>query len=80
MEECEFCKGKYGKSINVIKSPLSEETQPNKVQIVQLENDTPGIILYRHGLAQGCLDIKYCPICGRKLSEESKLLLKEYKE
>jgi len=64
---CEFCKGKYGKSIDIVKSPCNEETQPNKAQIFQLENDIPGIILFRNGLAQGCIDVKYCPQCGRKL-------------
>lgn len=67
ISSCEFCKDKYGKSMNVIKSPLIEETQPNKAQVFQLEHDSPGIVLFRNGLAQGCINIKYCPQCGRKL-------------
>lgn len=66
---CKYCGGFYGhvKDIVIEKSPLDKDTQPNKAQIVQCKDDTPGIILYRYGLAQGYFDINYCPMCGRKL-------------
>ena len=66
---CEHCKGIYGKEIIIGESPDIKDTQPNKAQVIQLEDDVPGIILYRNGLAQGYFDIYFCPMCGRKLVE-----------
>lgn len=66
---CKYCTKPTGKDIDIEQSPDSKETQPNKAQIFQLKRDTPGIVLYRYGLAQGYFDIEYCPMCGRKLAK-----------
>lgn len=65
---CKYCEGIYGKYINIGESPFGKKTQPDKAQITQLIDDSPGIVLYKNGLAQGYFDICYCPICGRKLN------------
>ncbi|GAA0081340.1 hypothetical protein [Clostridium sp. CTA-6] len=67
---CKHCEGIFGKDIFIKESPSYKETQPNKAQIVQLENDKPGIVLFKNSLAQGYFDIEYCPKCGRKLLGE----------
>ncbi|OSA97288.1 UNVERIFIED_ORG: hypothetical protein B2H98_08050 [Clostridium botulinum] len=64
---CEYCMGEHGKEINIKESPNSKETQPTTVQIVQLEGDSPGVIIYRNGIAQGFFDVNNCFMCGRKL-------------
>jgi len=64
--KCEYCTEQFGKVINIKASPSGKESQPKEMQILQLPFDSPGIVLYRYGLAQGVVDIKYCPMCGKK--------------
>lgn len=66
-KECKHCVGSYGKDIEVKQSPGDPLTQPTKIKIINIEGDTPGMVLFRWGLAQGYFDISYCPMCGRKL-------------
>lgn len=64
---CDFCKGRDGKSIKVGYSKDIEFPKINEVQILQLDNDVPGIMLWNRGIPEGYFDINYCPICGRDL-------------
>lgn len=70
---CQYCDKSQKKNIIINKSPNNKETQPNQAMIIQAQGDTPGIVLFRYGLAQGYFDINYCPICGRRLSEQEGL-------
>lgn len=76
---CKYCTKPIGNDIDMEQSPDSKETQPNKAKIVQSKDNKPGIVLYRHGLAQGCFDIGYCPMCGRKLTENNITIDEELK-
>ena len=59
---CELCAGNEGKSIG---DESQEAFIKNKNQLcVVLENS------YGDGYTEGYFDIKYCPMCGRKLDEE----------
>ncbi|MCR3759175.1 hypothetical protein KYB31_09250 [Clostridium felsineum] len=58
---------KYCKKAKTIKVSHSDSNQPNEAIITQ--NDVPGIVLLRAGCNYGYFDIKYCPMCGRKLGD-----------
>lgn len=73
---CDYCKEKSennhiirGKDIEINK--CASATNLTEAQIMQNENDKlPGIVIYKGTKAMGYFDIKFCPICGRKLVEE----------
>lgn len=64
---CKYCNGIIGKKIDISKSPCMQETQPDEAMIIQLKDDAPGLVLFKNGLAQGTIQMKYCHICGRAL-------------
>lgn len=73
---CEFCESSrtpkghvFGKDIKINK--CANETDLTDCQVVFGTPDTPALIIFAHGEAKGYVDIAYCPICGRKLSEEA---------
>ena len=67
---CEYCKMPFGKGINVNEHIAQSLIQPDSAVIHQTKNDTPGIVLFCKSQPHGYFDIYFCPMCGRKLSEE----------
>ena len=70
---CDFC-NKYhsikgitiGKSIEI--NQCATETDLKDCQVYLNKGDKPSIIIFdRYGAARGYFDIKFCPMCGRKL-------------
>ena len=71
---CDFC-NKYhsikgitiGKSIEI--NQCATETDLKDCQVYLNKGDKPSIIIFdRFGAARGYFDIKFCPMCGRKLA------------
>lgn len=72
---CEFCRNWHdenticGSGIKI--SKCANETDLTAAQVVKNDGDrNPGIVIYASGWAKGYFDIKFCPMCGRKLVEE----------
>lgn len=73
---CDFCnkfhstKGiTIGKSMEINK--CAEDTDLKDCQVYLHEGDEPSIIIFdKSGMAKGYLEIKFCPMCRRKLVEE----------
>ena len=55
-------------------------TQRNIDLIVTTKKGDEGIIVFEDSMAIACFDIKYCPICGKKLSAKETKLLTESEE
>ena len=73
---CEFCDkyhsvkgGIAGEEIKINK--CSNKTNLTDCQVVISKNDNPALIIFSYGIAMGYFNIKFCPICGRKLIEVS---------
>ena len=73
---CDFC-NKYhsikgitiGKSIEI--NQCATETDLKDCQVYLNKGDKPSIIIFdRFGAARGYFDIKFCPMCGRKLEQQ----------
>ena len=80
---CEFCSYKnnpfiiYGKEIKINK--CAKETDLTEAQIMRNRDDeVPGIVIYKGHSASGYFDINYCPICGRKLCDETETPIEHF--
>lgn len=62
---CDYCREPIGKDIDVNKSPLLVENQPDKAFIM-----SSSIMLLKNSTAYGFIDVNYCPFCGRELNYE----------
>jgi hypothetical protein len=74
---CEFCNkyhtpkgGVLGKHIPVKPTVSSKESSPDRAEIYISTIEEPCIMLFNQCLTAGYIDIKYCPMCGRKLNQE----------
>ena len=70
---CDFC-NKYHSTKGITTGETMEinqcatETYLKDCQVYLNKGDKPSIIIFdRYGAARGYFDIKFCPMCGRKL-------------
>ena len=71
---CEFCNKYHSVKCGIVGAEIKigkcdNETNLTGCQVVISKNDNPTLIIFSHGIAMGDLDIKFCPMCGRELSE-----------
>ena len=73
---CEFCrewKSKdtiCGSEIPIYFCGNKDSTLTEAQVLKNCADDRPGIVIYSHGKAMGYFDIRFCPMCGRKLSDK----------
>jgi len=52
---------------SLIKLKNTHSNKRNAELAITTKKDDEGIILFEQNEAIACFDIKYCPVCGRKL-------------
>ena len=68
---CKYCKPTYGADFDI--KPCGNGDMRIQAQIHRTENDTPGIVIMQNNFAMGHFEVKYCPICGKKLEATQKM-------
>lgn len=64
---CKYCDTKIGKTSKLTKGDEAEPHDNFECNIFHSDEESPGILLWNNGFYCGYFDIKYCPMCGRKL-------------
>ena len=80
---CEFCRQRkdentiYGKDIKI--NQCASATDLSYAKIIKNVNDEKaGIIIFKQCKACGYFDINYCPMCGRKLCDETETPIEHF--
>lgn len=71
---CEYC-DKYhsGKGLVMGKGILIKGNKMlTDCRITISPNEEPVMIIYSQGFSRGCINIRFCPMCGEKLSDEER--------
>ena len=70
---CKYCDKHYsekgmitGESIEIKECATS--TDLTDCNVYQCPNENPAIIIFSSGMSKGYIDINFCPMCGKKLS------------
>lgn len=72
---CDYCNKSHsikgitiGESVKI--KQCATETDLKDCQVYLHDGDEPSIIIWdKNGMARGYLEVKFCPMCGRKLEE-----------
>lgn len=67
---CEFCGNRLGNKAMIVHR-CANKTDITACELAKHKDDEKyGIVIFSFGCAKGYFDINFCPICGRKLSED----------